>query len=59
MMAQEVCCEIVSPCNIRSCTHKVSPTCLPKCELNKGDPNEHAELDREELTKPQAPRLQA
>jgi hypothetical protein len=34
-MKQEVLCEIVSPRNIISCTHEVSPIRLPKHELNK------------------------
>lgn len=43
--SQEVCYEIVSPRNVRSHTHKVSPTWLPKLELNKGDVNRHANMD--------------
>lgn len=39
-----VCCEVVSPRNIRSYTHKHSPTGLTKCELEK-DNNRQANID--------------
>jgi len=44
---QGVCSEILSPRNVRSYTHKVSPTWLPKHELNREDSNKHANVDRE------------
>lgn len=37
-------CEVVSPRNVRSYTHRVSPTPPPKHELNKEDTNEQAKL---------------
>lgn len=40
------------PSNIRSNTHKVSPTWLPKCELNK-DTKKHAKLYGKKPTRPQ------
>lgn len=39
---QGVYCEIVSPSNIRRCTHKVSLIRLPKCQLNKDGINRQA-----------------
>lgn len=40
-------CEVVSPGNISSCTHKVSRAGPHNRELNKKDTNEHSKLDRE------------
>lgn len=37
----------LSTINVRSYTHKVSPTWLPKHELNREDSNKHANVDRE------------
>lgn len=51
---QGVCRETVSPRNIRSCTRKVSPTCLPKCELSKEGTNEHANVDWGTAQRPQS-----
>ena len=48
---QGVCCEIESPSNIRSYTHKDSPTWPLKPNLNKDDTNEHAKLQEAELKK--------
>lgn len=45
--ANRVCCGIVYY------THKVSPTRLPKCELNKDDTNEHGKVDAENPTRNQ------
>jgi hypothetical protein len=39
------CCEIVSPCNTRSYTHKVSPACLSNHDLNKEGTKEHGKFD--------------
>jgi hypothetical protein len=36
---------VVSPSNSQSYTHKISPTPLPKCELNKDATNEPEKLD--------------
>lgn len=36
-------CETVCPSDVRLCTHKDSPTFLPKYELNKD--NRHAKVD--------------
>lgn len=37
-----VCCEIVASKSVRSCSLKVSPTCLTQCGLNKDVTNRHA-----------------
>jgi hypothetical protein len=42
-------CKIVSPRNVRNYTQKVSPTRLPKDELNK-DKKRHAEMNGSETT---------
>lgn len=38
-----VCCEVLSPGNVRNYIHDVSPTLLPKHDLNKGN-SRHAYL---------------
>lgn len=43
-MSNFINCEIMSPGNVRSYTHEVSPAELPRHELNKG--NRHAKVDR-------------
>lgn len=30
LLSSKICCDIVSPRNVRSCTHEVLPTQLPK-----------------------------
>lgn len=40
-------CEIVSPSNVRSYTHNVSPTWLPRHELVKVGISRHAEVGGE------------
>lgn len=42
----------MSPSDIRSYTHKVSPKGSLKCELNKNDTKEHANWNREKTTRP-------
>lgn len=44
---ERVCCEIVSPRNVKSYTHKASPTWMPKHELNRDGTNIYANMDRE------------
>lgn len=44
-------CETASPRNIRNCTHKISPTQLPKCELSKDYTTGRAKLEREKPTR--------
>lgn len=39
--------EFASPRSLRSCTHEVSPTWLPKHGLNKEDADRHAKVDGE------------
>lgn len=50
---QGIRCETVSPRDIRSYTHTVSLTLLPKCELDMDDISEHDKVDREKPRKPQ------
>ena len=50
---QRIFCDIVSPRNVRSYTHKFSPTLLPKHELNKGTNNRHARVDGVKTTRSQ------
>lgn len=50
---QGVSSETVSPPNIGSDTHKVSPGWLPTCELSKDDVNTHAKVDEEKHRRPQ------
>lgn len=40
-------CEVVSPRNVMGSIHKVSPTWLPKYELDKGEANGHANIHGE------------
>lgn len=38
------CWEIVYPSNVRSCTHELSLTRLPKCEPEKDDISRHCKV---------------
>lgn len=42
-----VCCEVVSPSNVKSYTHRILSTWLPKCEISKKDTNAHTRLEEE------------
>lgn len=50
---RDFCCEIVFPSSVRGYTHKVSPTCVPKPELNVDDTNEPVKEGGEMSTRPQ------
>lgn len=45
-------CKVVSPSNVRSYTHRVSLTGLPKAELNKNN-NTHANVNGGKTMRPQ------
>lgn len=49
---QELCCEIMSPSDLRSCTCKVSPPWPPKHELHKEDTSRHVEGNEEKSMRP-------
>lgn len=48
----EVCCEITFPRHVRSYICDVSPTCLPKYDLNKDNMHGHANIEGRKLKKP-------
>lgn len=50
---QGVCCEVLSPGNVRSYTNKVPPTWLPKHELDKANDSRHGKVDERKLRRPQ------
>ena len=50
---QGVCCHTVSSMNIKSYTHNISPTWLPKRGLRQDDINRHTNIDGEKATRPQ------
>ena len=49
-------CEMVSPTNVRSYTHKVFPTWLPNHDLSRDDTNGHAKVNRKVHKAPALPR---
>lgn len=52
--SQGVYCEVIFPSNVVNYTSKVSPTWLPKHEMNKDDANGHTNWMGKSLQKPQS-----